>query len=192
MSRVFNVKMGMGASARMDLNFKFDRFLDLANRAPIAKIRKHIEIGAEQGINILADKVRELYEDGVPGHVGLHPFTINRKGHSAPLFESGDMARSVRVVIRKTSARSEFIVTVAPGLQSIKAAIAEEGAVLPVTPAMRRFLASRGLRLRGTTKFIQVPRRPVFEKAIDATLPAIEKAIIDQMERGFGKIFGRF
>ena len=192
MSRVFNVKMGMGAKVRMDLDFKFDKFLGVLDRDALAEIRKQIEIGAARGVGFLADKVREFYTNGIPGHASLHPFTIQQKGHSTPLFDSGNLARSVRVVVRRQSSRTNFIVTVAPGLETIKASIAEEGAVLPVTAKMRRFLASRGFRLRKSTSFIAVPARPVFEKAIDATLPAIEKAIIDQMERGFGKIFGRF
>lgn len=193
MSTVFSVNMGMGANARMNLDFKFNRFVNILQSDALEKIRIHLETGAFRGANILKDKVREFYEKGIPGHIELHPFTIKNKGHGQPLFESGELARSVRVlVIPKGRDRTDFTVTVAPGKQSIKASIAEHGAVLPVTPKMRRFLAARGLILRKSTKFITVPPRPVFQRAVELSIPAIEREIIKQMEIGFGKVFGRF
>jgi hypothetical protein len=71
----------------------------------------------------------------------------------------------------------------------IYASANEFGARIPVTAKMRRYLASQGMFLKATTKFIQIPERSYLRSAIDDNKSNIEefvrKTIQDVTQRKF-------
>lgn len=179
-----------GARFRMDLQVGYQELSRLVQNASQETIRQVLETAGFKAAKLFGDIVSRLYRDGVPGHAALHPFTIQQKGFDQPLYETGQLSRSLRVrLISRRKARTDFEMSFPPGVDQIKAAIAEEGATLKVTAKRRRFLASRGLRLRASTRYLTIPPRPVFPVAIEEALPIMQESMQRDINREFGKIF---
>lgn len=189
MTRLIDANIG-GARFTMNLQRGFEDLVRVVQGTNIETIRQVLETAGFRAANILKEEVSRLYREGVPGHPKLHPFTIAMKGQDQPLYETGSLAEAVRVrFIQRKRARTDFEVSIKPGVNQIKAAIAEEGAILRVTPARRRFLASRGLRLRSGTRFLFIPPRPVFPVAIENSRKLMQETMQRDINRALGKVF---
>lgn len=129
---------------------------------------------------VLADEVRLGWSgqgrEGWP--MPLHPFTQVQKGHGEPLYHTGALADGVVVV---QDADSVAVGVVEPALAT-RALVNERGATLAVTPLMRAFLASRGFVLRAETRFLVIPARPNFSRALGEKLPEIAEIVTMAIE----------
>ena len=120
--------------------------------------------------------LRKFVETGGPGWPGLNPITEKLKhGRSSPLFNLGKMARfkytggtNPRVAVgfffqsklkgsQRRAAKGRYVSYFGKGEDSIFLKH-EEGADIPVTPAMQRSLAGLGVFLRKGT-ILRIPAR---------------------------------
>ena len=74
------------------------------------------------------------------------------------------------------------------------AVILHEGCRIKVTPKMRAFLAAKGLYLKQSTKYINIPPRPFIDPAMDKAEKVAFRIIgeaVDQLIESKGKATGR-
>jgi hypothetical protein len=148
------------------------------------RMTRAVHGAAIEAAEIIKEEIVRAYRDGVPGHQALHPFTVAMKGDAKPLFESGALADSVQVFVIRSNKRGVEISIGPPDgtKESMKAAIAEHGMVIRVTPKMRRFLAAHGLKLKSTTTTLFVPPRPVMKYAATKALDRIPPRVLDRVQ----------
>lgn len=192
LGRLFNIRLGPGVSIQMDLDQGFEELARVLNSSSLDEIRMALETGSFKGATRLRDAIRKSYREGRPEHQRLHPFTIKRKGHGQPLFETGKLADSVKVImVPKTEDRTDFSVGIEDREQAIKAQVHEAGATLRVTERMRMYLRSIGLKLKKTTRFLTIPPRPVFAPALQESLSGMADDVQQQLKHTvLGKRFG--
>jgi hypothetical protein len=141
--------------------------------------------------------LRKSIEQGkIGGPKGLHPLTKGkRKNRRSPLYALGKLVRFKVSRIKKTNFRlwfgflgggKRYFRQKLTSLQVAK--IHEGGKRIRVTPAMRRKAAAMGHPIKKSTRFIQIPARPMIEpfwQKIKAGLPGyVEK-------RFFQKFFSK-
>jgi len=147
--------------------------------------RKVIEALAKRGVEIL----RMYFEEGGPSDrpwQELSEITIAMKGHSTKLRKSDAMMSAIAA--RQISDKVWEV-----GVYDEKAAIHEFGCIIPVTSAMRGYMASQGFPLSANTQFIVIPARPFMEpmvRQLIEELPQIEKEYMTIFDK-LGKLFGR-
>ncbi len=140
--------------------------------------------------------VQRGLKQGAPGGTQLRPLAGGKQ--RKPLVDSGELAASVKVIIRGDTA----FVGVPAGARSSsgqllaeRAAIHEFGAgpiVIPITPAMRAFLHATmpktGPRQgRGDGVVVtQIPARPFLEPAFKAAIQGADKRALASLRRALG------
>jgi len=124
--------------------------------------------GATYIPNIIRGNIRK----GGNPYKDLSGLTIELKGHSAPLIESGRLHDSITA----TYSRRGVDVFVGDPEVAVYADVMEFGATIRVTDAMRRFFLAIGHPLRSDTKVIEIPARPFMR-------PSIEPAFVLVWER---------
>lgn len=104
-------------------------------------VRGNIRKATVANAHLVKMEVRENIRRGVHanGRVPNAPLTIAIKGFNKPTYDSGGMARSVRSKV-VSDTRAEIGFTKSDGYGEI-AKIVHDGAVVPVTPAMRGMFA---------------------------------------------------
>ena len=189
MAKLFSANMGPGATIRMDVGSGFDQAERVFNKKTIDDLRVAFETGVFRAANILKDEWVLVYTEGEAPGPALHGFTIGQKGHSKPLFDTGELSRSVTVTFfEKGRGRTDFIVGI-EGDAALRGRVHESGTILRVTEKMRNFLAVRGLRLKASTRFLTIPPRPVRELALQRATKEMEKVIGQQLRNSsFGNI----
>jgi hypothetical protein len=179
----------------------------------VRKLRRRISIEAAK---IVRRQARKIYRTGAAEGPALTDLTVRAKqdlprpstkllGHGSGLTPP-HLWQTVEVFAanEKQVGNAERWVENGPGFEvligtstsenpihAVKAAVHEDGQVIPVTDAMRAFFLARfGVRLRPETQFIMIPPRPVYPKALEESVleiqAAADKAVIETATRGPG------
>lgn len=154
---------------------------EAAKRRTLYRIGTYMEARLKKGITDQAPGGRE--------YAALHPFTVKRKGSSKALIRHGDLRNSITHQVDRNSVFIGVLRTAkgkdGQALANI-AAIHEEGAVIRITPKMRGYLWSQGMRLSPDTRYIVIPARPTFGPVLEAEQAAVLQIIADTMRKGMG------
>jgi hypothetical protein len=133
----------------------------------IGKVRAVLE-GPEMDevLEHLAHKARDFMADGIrtgrPEWPALSEFTKQQKGSDRKLMDTGEMVGEINAW---KDGDQWYAGIPASSPASMRAAVQEEGAHIPVTDGMRRFFASQKSPLRADTRFIRIPPRPWLKPA---------------------------
>lgn len=138
---------------------------NLAN--PSMNIRVLSNMVSEGG-KFLIKAFKMAIDTGRPDWPPLAHMTIAMKGHTKPLVgaSSSDIRNGIKMIHRRENASvgiPEGARTREGDSLDVVAAVQEFGAVIPVTPKMRRWFAAQGYPLRADTQVIAVPRRALFK-----------------------------
>lgn len=159
--------------------------------------------GIRETAEFYRDKIKEALETEGKSigqrFTPLHPFTEAEKRELG--FESAILQRTKQLLnaIESKKLRGKGIAYRAgvsltkkhrPSgkLVGLIALIQQAGAVMRITPAMRRVLNARGLRLRAETKVIKLPARPFVSRAIVKNQKAGKRPILDAHRRARNRI----
>jgi len=135
-------------------------FINLSSVGLYDKFRKE---SLTKLARLVAKRIKaNISKGGNPTHP-LHPMTVALKGRKKPLRRTGNLRKSVKVV----PARQTVQVTFSNADARRAAYIAENGATIQVTTAMRRFFAANGFPLRNSTSVIHIKARPIIAPALD-------------------------
>jgi len=118
-----------------------------------------------------AELIREYFESGGPEEKPwkqLSEVTIKFKGHDIKLIRSEQMKSTI-------AARQINENTWEYGVFDWKASIHEYGAVIPVTPAIRGYMAAHGFPLKASTNFIHIPARPFMEPSFNRLMQELQE-----------------
>jgi hypothetical protein len=112
------------------------------------------------------------------GRISNSQATIILKGSSTPLVETGKLVNSI--IWRKLS-RHVYYAGIDPVAKtsrgvpySVIATMQDTGYVIPVTDAIRAFMAENGVHVRHDTQFFVVPPRPFLSTALDKSMNEIQ------------------
>lgn len=144
----------------------------------------------------LAEKTKDFIADGIekrrPEWAELSEITKTVKGHDKILVDTGSFKNAM--VSFKDG--KNWVAGLPEGAVGSKGQdlndvgiIHEEGAMLPITDAMRNWFEAKGFPLRNDTKFIRIPPRPWFEPAVREIEAYSEEAldpIVDSMVEDLG------
>ncbi len=169
-----------------DLRERFAKANRTLKGEPVQKVLRHFAVAA-------ADFMREALHKG-RGFPPLHPLTVHLKQHNRPLIETGAMEDAI-TAWQKGDRWVAGIPASATGSngQSLAdiANIHENGAHVPVTPAMRGFFARNGFPLKDSTRFLRIPKRPFrrpaeerLEKYVDDNLDTVMEAVLESLTEG--------
>ena len=136
---------------------------------------------------ILRTTLIQSYKGGVPGLKPLHGFTVQQKGGTQPLFDTGRLSNAVEIIVIKRGARIDYMVGFTNADDARQATTLEFGATIQVTDRMRRFLAANGLPLRADTAFIRIPARPIFSRSLEKA----QKSMLAALQQEFDKELSR-
>ena len=113
-------------------------------------------------------------------YVKNHPWTIAMKSTSAgvgdqPLVDHGQLVKSINYKVDYSGIKSiQVFIGVRKGTIGANgkdmvelARVLHEGAVIPVTSAMRMYLLSKGFALKPSTAFIVIPARPFVRQVVE-------------------------
>lgn len=140
-----------------------------------------------------------------PNWAPLHPFTIRTKGSTGILVDTGQMRNSIMIhpddiATIKTERRVGIFVAQSgfhvderrfPKTQQRDILVAqiaqihEFGAIINITPRMRRFLHAAGLHVKATTTQIVIPERSFLRKGWDEIEPQLMDTISVALETFF-------
>lgn len=154
-------------------------------------MKKEVKKASELSGVLLVGEIKKGIVNQAPGgqrFEPLHPLTIQRKGSSKALIDSGDLLESITyrvmddglslfVGILKTAKNSE-----GDNLANI-GWVMEKGAVIKVTTAMRKYLHGIGLSLRGSTEYIIIPPRPFIEPTVAKEVQNIRKIFRERVTK---------
>lgn len=154
-------------------------------------MKKEVKSAAKMSGALLVGEIKKGIVSGSPGgekFTPLHPLTIQRKGSTKALIDTGDLLNSITynvlddglslfVGILKTATNRE-----GESLSNI-GWVMERGAVIPVTPAMRSYLYNIGLRLKSSTEYITIPPRPFVEPSVAASVDKVRKIFKDRVTK---------
>lgn len=162
----------------MDINITLDHGFGTVNARFGINAAASVSLQFQKALSlcghVLAEEVKRGWSgEGREGWPPLHPFTIVEKGHTDPLYQSGALIDAVVVVQDQES----VAVGVNDPVQARKAFVHERGATIAVTDRMRNYLASRGFVLKRTTRFLVIPARPNFSRALGEKLPEIAEIV---------------
>lgn len=148
------------------------------------------ERGGRRAAEILKLEISDMYKHGISGHVPLHPFTVETKGHDQPLYESGELADGVEVFVVRhgNSGQIDFMVGFPQGELAKRAELHENGAVFALTEGRRRFFAAHGWFFKASTRYLFVPARPVFAAALGASRAQVEQIMRDEFEKAIAQV----
>jgi len=99
---------------------------------------------------------KNIRAGGVGGH-SLHPVTVALKGSRQPLVDKGNMLKTINWVIKGNSVEIGWNDPKA----SRAASIADNGATVQVSDAMRRLFAAVGYPLKKDTTVLVIKPRPI-------------------------------
>ena len=140
--------------------------------------------GSLRAANILRATLVKGYENGVDKSLeGLHRFTIIKKGGMQPLFDTGRLAGAVELIVINRGSRIDYMVGFTRPDDASQARALEEGATITVTDKMRLYLAANGLPLKGTTKFLRIPARPIFLHSLKKAQKAMRNALQAELNK---------
>lgn len=142
---------------------------------------------AKDGAFRIADQIREGITNQAPGGIPfqvLSQFTIDRKGCTKALLDSGDMRAAVtdskliqgmyfagllRTVMHKSGSGETSVVNIGR--------VHEFGIYIPVTDKMRGWFLAQGHPLRKSTVMIRIPARPFIAPVVKKELPKVQKGM---------------
>lgn len=137
-----------------------------------------------------ASMVQEGIVNGNPGGKQfdpLHPVTVERKGSSKPLVDSGDL---VGAITWDTPNAQTVFIGVKKGNDRVNiAAVHEFGCTIRVTQRMRGYLHAIGIHLRKDTTHIVIPERSFLRATKDS--PEFRKMIEETLRSAIKGAFGR-
>lgn len=153
------------------------------------RYRAALVTGLYRAGQVLRDETRKGIRSGAPGGETFAPLselTIRTKGSSKPLIDYGDLLNSITYQVNKDrlwvfvgvlrTARSKRPDSPHETYLANIARVHEEGAVIPVTPKMRRFFFARwGIRLKASTTHIVIPARPFLRPTFRKYAPEVAK-----------------
>lgn len=171
-------------------------------RALIAALKKRVfkaEVEEEVGstrlkiARLLQENILLGLHSGRPGWSGLHDMTVAMKGSAQPLRDRGELENAIQVI----EEGDKVFVGIPEGMKrtdgtsmELVAEVMENGAVIPVTDAVRGFFAANGNPLRKSTQAVVIPARPFFEPALAETeeqiseeIGVLQDRIIEELEK---------
>lgn len=167
--------------------------LDAYERLGEEKFQEATKRAAQRAGLVIQMTMQELILYGYAGwgaDAENHPFTLSEKDTTGPLFDSGQLADSVDVVLVE-SARDNSIdayIGFSDPQMSMLALILEFGKSLVVTDRMRRHMAARGLKLKADTTVIFIPPRPFFEPSFDLNKDKLRAIATEEIERAVAEL----
>ena len=165
---------------RLDMEGDWGKALEIAEGELRKRVRKGMARGVAKGATTIQGKVKANIDRGRSEHKANHPFTVEQKGSSRPLVDTGDMANSVSVQFL-----SELVAVIGVSRNTPKgvsiAAVQEFGATIRVTDKMRGYLHSVGLHLKPDTKAIVIPPRPFLRPAWEEGQEEVHEIITEEV-----------
>lgn len=146
----------------------FERLIDDLEAAAggMPGVMDDVEMAAAETLKI---RIQNAIEQGSPDWPELSKVTVTLKGHSRALEDTGTLKNSITVVKLDGSVLvgipDEAVYPDGTPVSDI-ASLMEDGASIEVTDKMRGFMAAKGFPLRKETKYIVIPARSFFERAL--------------------------